>query len=189
MVDFIVNDVLFWICWGSLSLLAFNIVFHKGIPNIRSAPAIRKKVISILQENMADRDGGEFTLLDLGSGNGLFTREIARAFPKAKVIGIESTWHTALLACWLKRLNKLDNLDYVHSNFFDYDFSKADAVVLYLMPHLMRPLGEKLQKEGKSGLLVASNKFKLGAGWEPVTSHRVKTLYFHQGELHVYRKA
>jgi hypothetical protein len=60
---------------------------------------------------------------------------------------------------------------------------------MYLIPPLMKPVGEKLHKEARSGTLVLSNKFQLGDGWIPEDTLRVKTLYLHQGNLHIYRKS
>ncbi len=187
--DFFVNHILFWICWGSLALMAYNIAVHKSVPNIRTAPAIRERVISLLQEDRAKRKLSSYTVIDLGSGNGQFTREIARAMPQAKVIGIEITRHTVLWANFMKRLARLDNLEYRHMNFLDFDFSVADAVVMYQMPHFMDGIGKKLHSEARSGTFITSNKFRIGDGWEPFETMRIKTLYLHQGYLHLYRKA
>ncbi len=186
---FFVNNILFWICWGSLGLMAFNILFHKSVPNIRTAPAIREKVIDLLKQDYAKRKLDSYTVIDLGSGNGLFTREIARAMPQAKVIGIEITWHTYMWSRCLKYLSKMNNLEYRNMNFLDFDFSQADAVVVYQMPHFMEGIGRKLKQEAKPGTFIASNKFKLGHGWVPEETLRVNTLYLHQRYLHLYRKA
>ena len=188
MLDFFIYKVLFWLSCSLLILQAFNIAFHKSIPNIRTAPAIRKKIIGLLKKDFEAKNKKTYTVIDLGSGNGQFTREIARALPQAKVIGIEIAKHTMLWSNWLKRRERLDNLDYIRMNFLDYDFSKADAVVMYLMPHLMNPLGKKLHKEAKRGALITSNKFRLGDGWQPEKRMRIKTLYFHQKNLYIYRK-
>jgi SAM-dependent methyltransferase len=186
--DWTINIVLFWASASLLALQAYNIAFHKSIPNIRTAPAIRKKIISLLKQDYEARKEKPYTILDLGSGNGQLSREIAKALPQAKVIGIEITKHTYLWADWLRRREKLDNMEYKRMDFLDYNFSEASAVVMYTMPHLMRRIGDKLNAESKSGTLVLSNKFRIGNGWEPTESMRIKTLYLHQGGLYVYRK-
>ncbi len=172
-----------------LALQAYNIVFHKNIPNFRTAPAIRKKIIQLLKDDFEARGGAPYTIVDLGSGNGLFTREIAKALPRAKVKGIELARLNFMWANRQKRRAGLDNLEYLRMNFFDYDLSGADAVVMYLIPYLMKNLGEKLHKETRPGTLIVSNKFLLQDGWKPVETISVKTLYLHQEKVFVYRKA
>ncbi|MDD3287378.1 MAG: methyltransferase domain-containing protein [Alphaproteobacteria bacterium] len=189
MFDFFVNVVLFWTFMFLLALQAYNILFHKDVPNIRTAPAIRKKIIDLLKTDFEARKISPYTIVDLGSGNGLFTREIAQALPQARVIGIEITRQSVMWSNWRKRRAKINNLEYRRMDFLLYDFSEADAVVMYLVPRFMNSLGKKLHEEAKSGTLITSNKFSLGDGWVPEETMRIKTLYFHQGELRVYRKA
>jgi hypothetical protein len=188
MLHFIVNKILFWFAASLLILQAYVIAFHGDVPNIRTAPAIRKKIIRLLKEDFEARKGNSYTIIDLGSGNGLFTREIAQAIPQAKVIGIEMAKQSVLWSNMLKRWAKLDNITYKRMNFLSYDFSEADAIVMYLIPPLMGMLGKKLHEEARSGTLITSNKFRLGNGWVPEETMRIKTLYFHQGELHIYRQ-
>jgi len=163
------------------------VLFHKGIPNIRTAPAIRQTIIRLLAEDCAARNKAGYTIVDLGSGNGLMTREIARALPQAKVIGIEITPQSVLWSNWRRKLAKLDNLEYQCLDFFAYDFSQADAIVMYLLPPVMDALGKKLHSEARNCALILSNKFPLGDGWHAEQTLHVKTLYPHQGTLYMYR--
>ncbi len=87
-----------------------------------------------------------------------------------------------------RRLSGLWNLEYIKTDFYSHDLSGADAVVMYLTAYDMGRMGEKLNKELKTGTLVTSNRFAL-TGWTPVRSVDVKTLYPHQKTFHVYRKA
>jgi len=186
----IIGDIAFYVFVVFFVLQIFNIVFHKDIPNIRTAPAIRRKIIELLKEDFEKRKEQEspYTIVDLGAGSGLLTREIARALPGAKVIGIELAKHTYAYANWQKRRVKLDNLEYVNMNFLNYDLSSASAVTMYLVPYVMTDLGKKLRKEARPGTLILSNKFRLFDGWEPQKTLHIKTLYFHQKVLHIYRK-
>jgi trans-aconitate methyltransferase len=172
-----------------LGLQAYNLMVHNDVPNIRTAPALRKKIIGLLKREFEARKKTPFTIMDLGSGNGLMTREIAKALPQANVIGIERTKHTFFWANWFKRREKLDNLAYKNMNFLKADLSEADAIYTYMMPHVLYHLSKKLDAELKPGTLIITNKFALGEGWKPVETLRLKTLYFHQGNLLVYRKA
>jgi len=188
----LIGQILFWSLATLLVVDLYFVLFHRGIPNIRTAPAIRKKMIELLKEDFA-RKGGKgaggraYTIADCGSGNGLLTREIAKALPAAKVIGIEVTPQSLWWANMQKGIAKLGNLEYRKMNFFAFDFAEADAVTAYLIPTVLGDLGKKLQEELPTGGLALSNKFRLG-GWGGPETLRIKTLYPHQGNLHIYRK-
>jgi len=188
-LDFIVNKFLFWLLAALIGLEVYNLVFHRSVPNIRTAPAIRRKLIELIKEDRAAHAGQPYTILDLGSGNGQVTRAMARAMPDAKVIGIEIAPQTVLWANIRKYLAKLGNLSYVRASFLDYDFSKADMIFMYMVPHYLWPLSKKLRAEAKTGTLIICNKFPLPDGWVPEQTIAVKTRYFHQRDLHIYRKA
>lgn len=175
----------------TLFLLLWNVnilVFNRGIPNIRTAPAIRKKIIALLQEHEAARaDRSQpYIVYDLGSGNGLFARQIAREMPQAKVIGVEVSGPSYDWSMMMKKRMKIDNLDYKHADVFTHDIRDASAVVLFF--YQLDKLGKKLHDELKPGTLVTSNKFRLGDGWNPVQSLKVFTLYPFQKRLFVYYK-
>ena len=181
-------DVLFVV---ALFLLLWNVnivALNRGVPNIRTAPAIRKKIIALLQEHEAARADRTqpYIIYDIGSGNGLFSRQIAREMPQAKVIGIEISGPAYAWSVMMKRRLKLDNLQYKNTDIFKYDIRDAGAVVLFF--YQLDKLGKKLHDELKPGTLVTSNKFRLGDGWNPVQSLKVFTLYPFQKRLFVYYK-
>lgn len=178
----------FWLLVFLIVLQIYILVFNKGVPNIRTAPAIRKKVIEILKRDFAARRKKNYTIIDLGSGNGLFTREIARALPGARVIGIETSPQQFTWATKLKRRCRLANLHYEKADFLARDLADADAVVMYLVSYLMEKVGCKLHKDLKKDALIVSNRFRLGDGWKPQKTIKVSTLYPHQKKVHVYRK-
>ena len=188
-VHWFVDNVLRWIFLALLLLDGYYLLFNKGIPNIRTAPAIRKKIIQVLVEQAASHKGPEpFTVVDMGSGNGLFTREIARALPDAQVIGLEISKTALLWSMRLKKFWRLSNVEYIDKDFFSYHLGHADAVVMYLTIYQMESIGKKLHTELKSGAIVTSNRFRLGDGWAPVKSVDVRTLYPHQKTFHLYQK-
>ncbi|MGQ0527170.1 MAG: class I SAM-dependent methyltransferase [Alphaproteobacteria bacterium] len=126
-------------------------------------------------------------MIDLGSGNGLFTREIARALPEAKVVGIEISAKSYTWSRMLKNFYRLENLDYKKSDFFSFDLSGTDAVVFYLTLYEIGRIGKKLRQELKPGAIAISNRFALKAGWEPAESSEVKTLYPLQKTFYLYK--
>jgi SAM-dependent methyltransferase len=164
-------------------------IFNKGVPTVGTAPAIQNKVIETLREDALRKGKPVYRIIDLGSGNGEFTRQIARSMPGAHVIGIETSPKSYWWSVLLKRLQKLGNLEYRKLDFFACDLSEADAVVMYLIHAEMERVGQKLDRELKSGAIVCSNKFRLGGGWTPAEAINVKTLYPHQKMLYIYRKS
>ena len=184
----LINHILFWLLAFTLAWNAYILAFHKGVPNIGTAPAIKQKVIEGLKVYAATLGGRDFTVVDLGSGDGKFTREIARDIPSARVLGLETAWQSYWLSLFLRHLHKLDNLDYKRTDFFAYDLSKTDAVVMYQSVFLMDRIGKKLNAELKNGAFVACNRFPLGDGWQPAEHAEIKTLYPHQKDLYIYRK-
>jgi hypothetical protein len=182
----IVNHILFWIAAFLLLWNLYMLVFNKGIPNIRTAPGIRRQIIALLKKDAAAKGRQAYTIIDLGSGNGLLTREIARALPEATVIGLEIST-TALK--WSEKMRDwagLKNLSYRKADFFEYDMSGADAVVMFLNVYMMGRIGKKLHQNTQKGTLITSNRFALGDHWEPNEVLLVKTLYPFQKKLHVY---
>jgi precorrin-6B methylase 2 len=183
------NTILFWIFLFVLIWQAYILLFNKGVPNIRTAPAIRRKIIELLKADYEAKGAPDsYTIIDLGSGNGLFTRQIARALPGAKVIGIETAKAAFNWAEKMRVRAGLDNLEYRNEDFFACDLRDVDAVIMYLTIYEMGRVGEKLMDQLKPGALVTSNRFPLGGGWTPEQSLKVFTLYPHQRTLNVYRK-
>lgn len=185
----LISRILFWSALLMILLDAYFVLFHKGVPNIRTAPAIRRHMIAQLKAHQASCQTHPYTIIDVGSGNGLLTREIARAFPEAKVIGLEIAPQSVAWANWMKKGRGLDNLSYQQTDFNAYQFAQADAVVTFMIPAVLSTLGQKLQAELKPGAMAISNKFKLGGTWLPAEKHRVKTLYLHQGDVYLYKQA
>jgi 16S rRNA A1518/A1519 N6-dimethyltransferase RsmA/KsgA/DIM1 with predicted DNA glycosylase/AP lyase activity len=159
------------------------------VPNIGTAPAIQQQVIAILKAYSAARGHAPFTVVDLGSGDGKFTREIARSIPEARVTGLETARQSYLWSKLLKHLQSLGNLDYKRQDFFSADLSQSDVVIMYQSVFLMERIGRKLNRELKKGAIVACNRFPLGDGWQVREHLQVKTFYPHQKDLYVYEKA
>jgi SAM-dependent methyltransferase len=188
-IHWFVDNVLRWIALFLISVDAYSLIFNKGIPNIRTAPAIRRRIIELLKIEAANHSGPEpFTIIDMGSGNGKFTREIAKAIPTARVIGLEISKPALAWSRLFKKLYDLKNVDYVDQDFFGYNLGHANAVVMYLTIFQMESIGKKLHEDLKPGTLVTSNRFQLGDNWTPEESITVKTLYPHQKTFHVYRQ-
>jgi trans-aconitate methyltransferase len=181
------NKVMFYISTYMYAWYAYIMVFNRGVPNIRTAPAIRKYIIDLLKEDAAARPA-PYVIYDMGSGNGLMTREMAKAMPETKIIGLEWSRQCLFWSRMMARLQRLQNVEYIRADFFKYGMSDASAVVIFLSIYEMGRMGEKLKRELKPGTLVTCNRFKL-TGWPDFTAVQVKTLYPFQKNLHIYRQA
>jgi len=65
-----------------------------------------------------------------------------------------------------KEAGVTDKVTFVQGNLFDFDFSKADVLTLYLLPEVNLKLRSKILKELKPGTRVVSHAFDMG-DWEP----------------------
>ncbi|MDE1151061.1 MAG: class I SAM-dependent methyltransferase [Micavibrio sp.] len=182
------NHVLFCVALYLILYNVYMLVFNKGVPNIRTAPGIRKKIIALLKADMAARNLPAYTIVDMGSGNGLLTRKIAAALPDAKVVGLEISKQSVAWANMMKKRQKLDNLEYICTDFNAYDFSNVSAVVVFLSIYEMGMMGKLLNEKLKPGTLITSNRFKLGDGWQVKEHFKVFTLYPFQKNLYLYEK-
>lgn len=183
-----INDILFWILASLLIWHVYILAFNKGVPNIRTATQTKNKIIEVLKEERARKGGASYKIVDLGSGNGRMTRDIARAIPDAEVLGIEISLKSYYWSCLMQRFFRIPNLSYIRKDVFDHDLSSMDAVVFYLIYFQMESLGQKLNKDLKPGTLVIANRFKLGDGWVPAKTVEAKTLFPFEKEFHVYYK-
>ena len=157
-----------------------------GVPVFPTMPAVRKKIISLLQEDCAARPSLPSVIYDLGSGSGQLTWRIARALPQSRVVGIELSYIPWLRSVLRQRLFGPKNLSYKRLDFWPCDISDASAIVTYLPGKIMERVGEKLRKELKTGTLVIANGFALRAGWEPQETFVVRVPF--KMKVFVYRQ-
>ena len=126
----IFKAVLFCVAAYLLLWNVYILIFNKGVPNIRTAPAIRRRIIDTLKSDMAKKGGAKngaprYTIYDMGSGNGLLTREIAKAIPDARVIGVEASRQCIEWSDKVKTAQNIPNLEYRRADFFEHDFGRC----------------------------------------------------------------
>lgn len=182
-----INTILFWAFLYVFLWNAWILLFNRGIPNIRTAPAIRKKIIERLNQDKTAKGVHTYTIIDMGSGNGTFARQIAAAMPGAKIIGLEVDKLALAKARFWQKKKPLNNLEFIEDDFFNHDLSKADALIIFQINSLMPRLRKKLSENVKPGTLVISNKFAIGGDWKPAEVLDIKTLYPHQKTIYIYK--
>ncbi len=191
-----INDILFWIVAFFLSWNAYILLFNKGVPNTRSAPSIRALMIEAVKKDFEARGKKDYKLIELGSGNGLFSRELATALPEVHITGIEVAHKSYWWSKFMARLCGHKNLSYARADCFKYDISDVDAVLYFLSAYEVGRMTEKLTKEAKKGAIIVSNRFALRDPWKPQETIEAKDMsaveklrYPFQGKVHIYYKA
>ncbi|HEY4180351.1 MAG TPA: methyltransferase domain-containing protein [Kofleriaceae bacterium] len=71
------------------------------------------------------------TVLDVGSGAGKFCIEAARVVPTARFVGIEWRRPLVKIAAHLARAAAVSNVEFIHGDALDLDWSEYDAFYLY----------------------------------------------------------
>lgn len=163
--------------------------FKTGVSTFPTMPAVRRKMIEILQQDFAAKQpldpGRVYTIIDLGSGSGQLCGRVARVMPQARVLGIEISPVPWLRSVIRQRLFGPANLSYQRLDFWPYDVSGVDAVLCYLPGTIMGKVAAKLRKELRPGSIMISNRFRTDE-WEPVETHTVHTPF--KTDVLVYRQ-
>jgi len=160
--------------------------FRTGVPTVASSSSSRRKIAEILRkEAAANPSGRSYKIIDLGSGNGQVSRRIAREIPAAQVTGIEISLIPWLYSEARRRLVGYANLEYKRIDFWPYDCSGVDAVVVFLAGKAMDRVSHKLRAELKPGALVLSNSICLRGDWEP---DAVESVGFPDFKVYIYRQ-
>jgi SAM-dependent methyltransferase len=165
----------------------YEITLNKGnVPTMGTGLIERGKITALLKQDALDRDKKTYSIIDLGSGRGGLTQQIARSLPQAKVIGIESSKFPHWQARMVQRLFGPKNVSYQCLDFMSYDCADVDAVVMYLSWSFAEVVGKKLRSELKPGALIISNTFALRGDWEPVETITMHTPF--EVTLYIYRQ-
>lgn len=115
-------------------------------------------------------------IVDAGSGMGHALRALKKAYPHARVQGVESS--AAL--CWLSRWSA-PGCEVARADLWESSWSQADLVYLFLRPEAMSRALEKARKELKPEAWLVSLEFALGAPARRVGKESGgKTLYLYK---------
>ncbi|MCS7125927.1 MAG: class I SAM-dependent methyltransferase [Aigarchaeota archaeon] len=138
----------------------------RPLPFVPSPIDVVYKMLSIADPNPDE------VLVDLGSGDGRIILSAARYY-KCRSIGVEK--NTNLVDLTRRKINTmdLDNVTVVHGDLYNFDFSKADVVTLYLLPETLHILLPKF-KELKRGARIISHDYHIPY-LTPYEVHEVKS--------------
>lgn len=126
--------------------------FYTGAPFVPTRTKSARRMIELAHITKGTR------VYDLGSGDGKLL--FLAAEKGAIATGFEINPFFVLLTNFKALFST--NRTRVHAiwkNFWQADLSKADVILLYLIPWKMEKLEQKLLKEAKPGTLIISNSF------------------------------
>jgi methylase of polypeptide subunit release factors len=111
-------------------------------------------------------------VVDLGSGDG--RNVIAAAKRGANALGVEYNPDLVELS---KRAAAREGVSakatFVQGDMFEADFSRATALILFLIPNNLEKLAPKFLRLGP-GSRIVSNTYEIGGGWEPDETERIE---------------
>lgn len=169
-----------------LGLSFGSLAFSTAINGITPTPSSQASVHAMLRHIPKDAE----VIYDLGCGFGGLSISAARAFPSAKVIGIENSFFPFIIAYFRQKKGHVKNLKIVRKDFYKTDFNTLAGIIkesyqdiamhlredgfrkkpkkvflAYLCTGAMEKLKPKLKKELKEGGILISNFFKMH-GWK-----------------------
>lgn len=120
----------------------------------------------------------EDVVLDLGSGDGRIPIAAAKRFGcRARGVDINPVRVEEAKAN-LKGSGVESLVSFVQGDVFEVPIADATVVTLYLFPHVMLKLRDRLKAELKPGTRIVSHEFMMG-DWEPKVSERVRNARVH----------
>lgn len=148
-----------------------QVLSRMGKGDVRYEPSPPAVVDRMLEMGHASRAE---VMYDLGSGDGRFVIAAARDFGVERAIGVEiDTELIARSRANAEEAGVTDQTRFVESDLFEYDFSDADLVTLFLLPRLNVRLRPRLLAELEPGTRVVSHLHDMG-NWRPDASARVE---------------
>lgn len=117
-------------------------------------------------------------VIDLGSGDGRIPIAAAKRFGcRARGVDINPVRIEEANAN-LKGSGVENLVSFVQGDVFEVPIADATVVTLYLFPHVMLKLRDRLKAELKPGTRIVSHEFMMG-DWEPRTTERVRNARVH----------
>ncbi len=152
----------------------YNVIFRGYAPFVSTDKETIWKIIDEagIKEPM--------TIYELGCGRALFLREVEKAYPRAKLIGLENLFSLYLLTKIHLKLRR-SRIELLKRDFFKVNLGNAALIYCYLNNTTMTRLGEKFRQECRSGTQIISRSFIL-PGFEPekVIMMKNKPVYFYR---------
>ncbi|MBD9482734.1 class I SAM-dependent methyltransferase [Pseudomonas sp. PDM14] len=144
-----------WFLGAFLLLLLINWnSFREQVPLYLSGARTRRRLSERLVDWPAD-----FRFIDLGCGLGGTLVQLARDYPQARLVGVE-TAPLVFLCAWLRCLPRR-NCQVRYRSLWHEDLAPYDVAYCFLSPAPMGRLWQKVQTQMRPGSLLISNTFAI----------------------------
>ena len=178
--------------FGTLALTAPFVFMRSPLPYMATpGRKVYRALEHIHKTTTTSRSRGGNYFVDMGSGDGQAVYEALRAGYQLAV-GIELNF-TLYAIAQLRRFFFWTAEDrarstFVCGDFFDYNLSDADSVMIFGVNPLMKPLSQKLARECRTGTHILSYRFVLPTADKGDNASLLRaSLIYNQEEMHVYR--
>ncbi len=149
-------------------IVAYTLI--TGIPPMPTMPWTLRRILRIFPPEATG------SIHELGSAWGGPAIALARAFPQARVVGVERSVLPWLWSRVRAAFSALPNLEFRRGDLFRENLQEADILFCYLSPEIMKRLKEKCEKELRPGGIVISHAFAM-PGWTPEKTEWLPGLY------------
>lgn len=148
-----------WPAWWFLAAFCVLLLinwnsFRERVPLYLSGARTRQQLSRRLARLPPD-----FRLVDLGCGLGSALAQLARDYPQARLVGVETAPLVFLLA-WLRCL-PYHNCQIRYRSLWNEPLGDYDVVYCFLSPAPMAALWDKARCEMRAGSLLISNSFEV----------------------------
>jgi SAM-dependent methyltransferase len=176
--------------WYIFSILVAGLIlsgeyygWRTGVPTVASFRPARRKIVDFAKQCTGTIPSP--SIIDLGSGYGQLAAMLAREMPQANLVGIEISPAPWLFSWLRQKLTGPSNASFRRTDFFAYDISRADVVIVFLTENIIDRVTEKLRNELKPGAYVIANETPLHSDWQPA---EIVELDFMKIKIYLYRQ-
>ena len=144
----------------TLAFTQLNAQIDLDVPYVPTPMEVVDVMLDLAKVNRSD------VVYDLGCGDGRIVITAAKKYG-ATGIGVDLNPERIEEAnAYAKKKGVEKKVKFYEGNLFDFDFSKATVLTLYLLPDVNLKLMPKILKEMKPGSRVVSHAFDMG-DWKP----------------------
>ncbi|MEM4357804.1 MAG: methyltransferase domain-containing protein [Candidatus Pacearchaeota archaeon] len=138
-----------------IALASFSLIISFLLPYFTGAPFEPMPAREVIKAAKLAKISTNAKIVDLGSGNGNVVVELAKLYPKAKIVGYEI--NPFLVAYSKLKLKKLEikNVRIEWKNFWRQNLSKFNVVFVFGIGYIMAKLEDKIKREIKRGTVVS----------------------------------
>lgn len=131
---------------------------ERWAPPVRASGKLKEAVLAELSKELENTNIPQ-KVVDLGSGWGTLLLPLAKKFPNHCFVGVERALTPFYVSKF--RARQLSNLEFVRQDFFTYDLSDANVVMMFLIGFMMPKVTEKCLNELPNGATVLAVRFPL----------------------------